>query len=229
MKTFVIIPSGGSGIRAGTALPKQYMKFGGKELIAYTIEVFQKCELIDEIIISAQPEFIDLLNDIKEKFFFTKITNIVPGGADRQHSVYNALTSLNAHDDDLIIVHDAVRPLLPINVLLQSIDTAKKFGSAVVAIRARDTLLKGSDSVISYIERDEFYYAQTPQAFWYRILLEAMRMSESDNFLGTDESMLVHRMGADVKIVEGSSINFKITNQDDIKLFNLIIENKGKI
>ncbi|PKL84180.1 MAG: 2-C-methyl-D-erythritol 4-phosphate cytidylyltransferase [Ignavibacteriae bacterium HGW-Ignavibacteriae-3] len=229
MKIFVIIPSGGSGIRAGSTLPKQYMQFGGKELIAYTIDVFQQCGLIDEITISAQTEFLDLLKDIKEKFSFTKIKNIVEGGIDRQHSVFNALTSLNASEDDLIIVHDAVRPLLPAAILIKSIETAKEFGSAVVAIKARDTLVRGSGSVISYAEREEFYYVQTPQVFRYKILLEAMRKSMSDNFMGTDESMLVHRMGHSVKIVDGSFVNFKITCQDDIKLFRLIAENKGGV
>ncbi|MFA7228975.1 MAG: 2-C-methyl-D-erythritol 4-phosphate cytidylyltransferase [Melioribacteraceae bacterium] len=226
MKTYVIIPSGGSGKRASSSMPKQYIQFNGKELIAYTLDLFQKCELVDGIIIAAKKDFFELLSGIKKKYSFSKISQIVEGGAERQNSVLNALRSLNAADDDLIIVHDAVRPLLPSEILIESIGTARKYGSAVVAIRARDTLIRGNDTVIDYINREEIFYAQTPQVFRYGILLEAMLKCEQDGFLGTDESMLVHRIQKEVKIVAGSTLNFKITNNDDIKLFKLIIENR---
>jgi 2-C-methyl-D-erythritol 4-phosphate cytidylyltransferase len=224
VKIFAIIPSGGAGKRADTVLPKQYIRFNGKELIAYTLDVFQKCEMIDEIVIPAQRDYFKLLNDIKGQYSFTKLSKIVEGGGERQDSVFNALKSLKASDEDLIVVHDAVRPLLPQNVLINAIETAKQFGSAVVATKAKDTLIKGNDFVLSFVDREEFYYAQTPQIFSYKILYEAFKKAEEDKFLGTDESMLVHRMGYEIKLVEGSSFNFKITNQDDIKLFQLISE-----
>ncbi|MCX6168790.1 MAG: 2-C-methyl-D-erythritol 4-phosphate cytidylyltransferase [Ignavibacteriales bacterium] len=224
MKIFTIIPSGGTGKRAETVLPKQYTRFNGKELIAYTLDVFQNCEMIDEIVISAQKDYFKLLNDIKEQYSFTKLSKIVEGGEERQNSVFNALKSLNASDEDLIIVHDAVRPLLPKNVLINAIETAKKFGSAVVATKAKDTLIKGNHFVLSFVDRKEFYYAQTPQIFSCKILSEAFMKASDDKFLGTDESMLVHRLGYKIKLVEGSSFNFKITNHDDIKLFQLISE-----
>lgn len=222
MKIFTIIPSGGTGKRVNSSLPKQYIKFNGKELIAYTLEVFQNCELIDEIVISAQMDYLELVKEIREKYSFTKLKSIVEGGEERQNSVFNALLSLKASDEDLIIVHDAVRPLLPNDVLLNAINVAKQFGSAVVAIKAKDTLIQGNDSVISYVNRSEYYYAQTPQVFKYKILLEAIKNAEKEKFTGTDESMLVHRMGNEIKIVDGSSLNFKITNTDDIKLFQII-------
>ncbi len=224
MKIFTIIPSGGTGKRASSSIPKQYLQFNGKELIAYTLDLFQKCGMIDEIVISVQKDFMTLIEEIKEIYSITKLAQIIEGGAERQNSVFNALQSLNASYDDLIIIHDAVRPLLPQSVLINAIETAKQFGSAVVAIQARDTLIQGADSVISYIDRKEFYYAQTPQIFRYKILLEAMKNAAAEKFLGTDESMLVHRMGNEIKIVEGSSLNFKITNSDDIKLFRFITE-----
>ena len=225
MKTFAIIPSGGTGNRIGTDLPKQYLQFNGKELIAYTIDIFQKCDLIDEIIISARKDYFDLLHTIKNNYSFFKISKIVEGGEERQHSVFNALKSINAKDDDLIIVHDAVRPLLPHDILMKAIKTAKISGSAVVAIKAKDTLIKGMDSVVSYIDRQDVYYAQTPQVFHYKILLDAMNQAEKENFIGTDESMLAHRAGYKVRIVIGSSLNLKITSQDDIKLFEILSEN----
>ena len=202
--------------------PKQYMQFHSKELIAYTLDVFQKSEQTDEIIIAAQKEFFPLLNEIKQKYSLTKIKSIIEGGRERQHSVFNALKSIQRNEDDIVVVHDAVRPLLSQEILSKSIKAAIQFGSAVVAIKARDTLINGTDSVLSYVDRSEIFYAQTPQVFRHGILMDAMKKAEKENFIGTDESMLVHRAGYKVKIVEGSSLNFKITTEDDINLFNSI-------
>ncbi len=222
MKTIAIIPAGGKGIRSGTAAPKQYLKFNDKELIVYTLDIFQQNEMIDEIIISAEGNYINLLNELKEKHNLSKISKVVEGGDTRQDSVYNALKSL-ADIDDLIAVHDAARPLLPQNVLLNAIDSAKQKGNALVCIKAKDTLIKGNKVVESYLDRDEVYYVQTPQIFPYSILMKAMKNAYENNFIGTDESMLVRQMGEKVNIVEGSVYNFKITTADDIKLFEKLV------
>ena len=222
MKVYAIIPSGGLGKRMNNPLPKQYMQFNGKELIAFTLEAFQMCDRVEEIVIAAQKKFFSLLENIKQKYSLTKLQNTVECGTQRQHSVFNALKSIQCSEDDIVVVHDAVRPLLSQEILSKSIEAAIQFGSAVVAIKARDTLITGTDSVLSYVDRSEIFYAQTPQVFRYGILMDAMKKAEKENFIGTDESMLVHRAGYKVKIVEGSSLNFKITTEDDINLFNSI-------
>lgn len=226
MKVFAIIPSGGIGKRINSPLPKQYIKFNGKELIAHTLSLFQNSNLIDEIIVPSQKDYFSLLEEIKIKNGFTKLSKIVEGGSERQDSVFNAVKSISANEEDLILVHDAVRPLLPESVLELSIKYAKNFGAAVVAIKAKDTLIKGNEYVQSYVDRNEFYYAQTPQVFKYSIFQAAMLKAELENFIGTDESMLVHRAGFKIKIVEGSSLNSKITTDDDVKLFEKIFDNK---
>ncbi len=226
MKVFAIIPSGGIGKRINSPLPKQYIKFNGKELIAHTLSLFQNSNLIDEIIVPSQKDYFSLLEEIKIKNGFTKLSKIVEGGSERQDSVFNAVKSISANEEDLILVHDAVRPLLPESVLELSIKYAKNFGAAVVAIKAKDTLIKGNEYVQSYVDRNEFYYAQTPQVFKYRIFQAAMLKAELENFIGTDESMLVNRAGFKIKIVEGSSLNSKITTDDDVKLFEKIFDNK---
>lgn len=222
MKIFAIIPAGGKGTRINSEIPKQYLRFHNKELIAYTIEIFQKNDLIDEIIIAAQKDYFNILYSIKEKYLFTKISQIVEGGSERQFSVFNALKSIKADDNDIILVHDAVRPLLSQEILEKSIQSAVEFGSSVVAIKAKDTLIKGNDLIEDYIDREKIYYVQTPQAFRYKIIYNAMKKAEEDNFLATDESMIVKHAGNSIKIVEGSSFNFKITTDDDIELFKLI-------
>lgn len=224
MKTYVIIPSGGLGKRANSPLPKQYLQFAGKELIAYTLQVFQSSKHVDEIVVAAQSSFFPLLESIKQNFSLTKFTCLVEGGEERQHSVYNALKSLKAEDDDIVVIHDAVRPLLTKEILYDSIQTAKQFGAAVVAQKAKDTLIRGSEKVLDYVDRSEFFYAQTPQVFRYRIIMDAMKKAKAENFIGTDESMLIHRAGYEVKIVNGSSLNFKITTDEDIHILSMILK-----
>ena len=133
------------------------------------------------------------------------------------------MKSLDAEDEDLIIVHDAARPLLPLNLLTNAIKSAKKFDNIVVALKAKDTLVKGDSTIEEYIERDDIYYVQTPQIFRYKILIDAMIKAENENFLGTDESMLVKRASYKINIIEGSSLNFKITTNSDLDLFRLIV------
>jgi 2-C-methyl-D-erythritol 4-phosphate cytidylyltransferase len=223
MKTFAIIPAGGKGIRSGSAAPKQYLKFGGKELIAYTLDVFQKNKLVDEIIVSSESTNFTLLWAIKEKYKITKVKQIVEGGKERQDSVYNALKSLNAEENDLVIVHDAARPLLPSGILTEAIKTAKVKGNALVCVKVSDTLVKADEVVDYYVNREGIYYVQTPQIFKFIDLMNAMNSAYEDNFYGTDESMLVKRMNQDVYIVEGSLINFKVTTKSDIDLIKYIL------
>ena len=227
MKTFVIIPAGGKGKRGGTATPKQYIRFHGKELIAYTLEVFQRNNLVDEIIISAEQPYFTLLNKIAKDYNLTKISQLVVGGEERQDSVYNALKAIKADDVDLVAVHDAARPMLSDPILTKAINTAKEKGNALVCLKARDTLLKGDHIVKEYIDRSEIYYAQTPQIFRYKDLKKAMKKAYEKNFIGTDESMLIKELGIDINIVEGSMLNFKVTTMTDIEMFEkLTIHNQ---
>jgi 2-C-methyl-D-erythritol 4-phosphate cytidylyltransferase len=219
VRVFAVIPAGGKGKRSGTETPKQYLKFHGKDLIAYTLEVFQKNDLVDEIIIAAEPPYFSLLNKIAKDYNLTKINQLVEGGEERQDSVYNALKLIKANSDDLIAVHDAARPLLPDDILAKAINTAKEKGNALVCLKARDTLLKGSEVVKEYVDRTEMYYVQTPQIFKYGDLMKAMKKAYEKNFIGTDESMLINELGIDINIVEGSMLNFKVTTVTDIEMF----------
>jgi len=226
LRVVAVIPAGGKGKRSGTDTPKQYLKFHGKELIAYTLEVFQKNNLVDEIIISAEPEYFSLLEEIKRKFNLAKISNIVEGGEERQDSVYNALKAISQRDgfpkvddNDLVAVHDAARPMLSDSILTKAITTAKEKGNALVCLKARDTLLKGDQIVKEYVDRSEIYYVQTPQIFRYKDLKKAMKKAYEKNFIGTDESMLIKELGIDINIVEGSMLNFKVTTMTDIEMF----------
>ena len=219
MRVIALIPAGGKGKRGGTETPKQYLRFHGKELIVYTLQIFQNNNLVDEIIVSAGPAYFSILEEIKRKFQLTKVARIVEGGEERQDSVYNALKAIKVSDNDLVVVHDAARPLLPENILTKAIKTAKEKGNALVCLKAGDTLLKGDKIVKEYIDRSEIYYVQTPQIFNYRDLMNAMKKAYEKNFIGTDESMLIRELGIDINIVEGSMLNFKVTTATDIEMF----------
>lgn len=229
MKSIAIIPAGGKGLRAGIAVkgnatPKQYLKIYGKEIIVYTLQTFQRNTLISKIIIAAEPEYFNLLIRLIKKYKLDKVKLIVEGGRTRQDSVYNALLSSEAEANDLIVVHDAARALLPGNVLTNAINTARKKGNALVCIKAKDTLIKGSAIVKEYLNRDEVYYVQTPQIFKYSELQRSFSKAHKEKFVGTDESMLIRRTGKKVHIAEGSVFNFKITTREGVEMFRKLIK-----
>ena len=224
MNCIAIIPAGGKGLRSGLATPKQYLKVNGKEIIVYTLQAFQKNKHINKIIIAAEPEYFDLLINLVKKYKLFKVKLIVEGGSTRQQSVYNAVLSSEADDNDLLVVHDAARALIPNDVITNAIISAKKNGNALVCIKAKDTLIKGKKFVDEYLNRDEVYYVQTPQIFKYKDLQRALGKAHSEEFVGTDESMLVKRTGKKVNIVEGSVFNFKITTKEDVEMFRKLVK-----
>lgn len=224
MKCTAIIPSGGKGTRFNSPIPKQYVKVLGKELITYTLEIFQKCNLVDNIIIPASESYFELLNQIKKEYNISKISNIIKGGLERQDSVYNGLISGNSDDDDLIIVHDAARPLLSLELLEKAIKSAKKYDSVVVAVTARDTLFEVEGNKLGYLDRSKVYYAQTPQVFRYKILKDSYLIANESNFRATDESMLVQNANYSIKVVEGELKNLKITTEADLLVFEKLIQ-----
>lgn len=223
MSNIAIIPSAGSGSRFNSPIPKQYVKVLGKELIVYTLSVFQNSNEIDEIIIPADKNYFDLLNELKIKYNLNKITSIIEGGKERQNSVYNGLKAKIYNDNDLILVHDAARPLLSQDLLKTSLKEAEKFDSVVVAINARDTLISGSEFVEKYEDRSKIFYAQTPQIFRYNILLKSFEFALTQKFIATDESMIVKNAGYNVKIVNGDFTNFKITESGDLIILEKLL------
>lgn len=222
MRVVAIIPAAGSGSRIGGDIPKQFLKFNGKELIAYTLDVFQRSEMIDEIIIATSGVGFEYIEDIRARYGYTKISSVVQGGKERQDSVFAALNAAKLSFDDLAAVHDAARALLPLEVLNNAVTKAKEVGSALVCVKARDTIGLIGDNGIEYIDRNKVILVQTPQIFKYGELLKAFNMAYEAGFYGTDESSLMTRAEFPVEISDGSMSNFKITTNEDIKLFEKI-------
>jgi len=223
LKTFAVIPSAGKGKRFGESLPKQFHQIRGKEILAYTLDIFQNCSLVDEIVVPTRQEYFELVFKIAEKYKITKLKSVIEGGQERQDSVYNAVISLEAEKNDLVIVHDAARPLLPEELLIKAIKSAEKFDNILVAFKGRDTLVRKKKNVLNYIDRENIYYVQTPQIFRYSILIDSLEKAYKENFYGTDESMLVTRAGYKTEIIEGSASNIKITTPEDIEFFKKFV------
>ncbi|MDP3148426.1 MAG: 2-C-methyl-D-erythritol 4-phosphate cytidylyltransferase [Ignavibacteria bacterium] len=224
MKIVAIIPAAGIGKRFGGITPKQFLKVNGKEIVAHTLEVFQKAKKVDEIIVAASKEEFPRIIKLQKKYNLTKLQIIVEGGKERQDSVYNALIFADLNKNDLVIVHDAARPLLPEKVLADAIHCAEKNGNALVCLQAKDTLLKKTNREHTYLNRSQVYYVQTPQIFRYDQLLSAFEKAKKEKFVGTDESMLVQRTKKKIHLSEGSPLNFKITTKDDLEMLKRMLK-----
>lgn len=218
MKIKVIIPASGSGVRFGGKIPKQFLKIKGKEIIAHTIEKFNSIKLIDEIIISTQPENFAKVSSIIKKYNFTKVKKIVEGGKRRQDSVYNALLASESGSDDLIIVHDAVRPFVSKGKIIEIIKEVMKEKCVILGLPVAETVkrVNGKKFVEETIDRNNLYSIQTPQAFQFDILKKSFQKAYKENFNGTDESSVVENAGYKVKVIDGEKGNIKITTKGDL-------------
>ncbi len=218
MKICAVIPAAGFGKRMGGSVPKQFLLLDGKPVLAHTLAVFDQCAEIDSItLVAPEAELEEARGEWMNSW--PKIRQVVKGGKERQDSVYNGLQSLDA-DAEIVVVHDGVRPFLTSDMLCESIDAARETGAAVVAIPANDTLKRVSEDgwIRDTVDRSGLWRVQTPQTFQVPLLKKAFEKAKLDGFYGTDESMLVERMGGAVKIVPGSERNIKITRPEDLIL-----------
>lgn len=226
MNCSVIIVAAGKGKRMGTDINKQFIKLNDKSILVYTIECFNKCEAINEIVVVTSEDYINYCKDeIIDKYEFKKDIKIVAGGKERQDSVYNGLKTI-ASNTDIVLIHDGVRPFIEQRHINNVIKNAYESDACVLGVKVKDTIKLSNDSgfVVSTPKRDNMWAIQTPQAFKYGLIVEAYECAIKDNFLGTDDSMLVERLGYKVKIEEGSYSNIKITTKDDLITAKIILD-----
>ena len=207
-----IITAAGSGRRFGEA--KQFKKLHGKPLYQYSLDVFIKSRLFDEIILvipNSNQEKVQ--KKIKRKYGSQVI--LVIGGPDRQDSVKNAIQNSNPKVD-LVVIHDAARPFITKTLIKQCLSACETSDGAIIAIQPHDTIKFSKDNIVEKtIDRSNIWMAQTPQAFNKHKLLEAYSSSEFDDLVVTDESSLMEKLGYKIMIVPGNGKNFKITTFDD--------------
>lgn len=212
-----VILAAGTGIRMGTEIKKQFLKLGEKEIITWTIEKFEQCHEVDEIILATAKDMIELLTQIVKRENFKKVSAIVEGGTERQHSVYAGLCATKK-ETEIVVVHDGVRPFVTVEDITKTIVAAKQKGACVLGVKAKDTvkICNAQNEIVTTPERNFVWNIQTPQAFQKEILVKAFQRAEKENFVGTDESVLAERDGNVVFVVEGHYENIKITTPDDM-------------
>lgn len=219
---FALIPAAGMGKRMGASMNKQYLQLGGIPIVARTLQVFQDSPLISGIVLVIPEDEIPYCRrEVVEKHQLSKVLTVVPGGSERQHSVLNGLQALQDHaaPDDIILIHDGVRPFIDEPILQQSIDLAATGVGALVAVQTKDTIkVVQNGAVISTPERSTLWQAQTPQSFRFEQILAAHHRALQEGFLGTDDCSLLERFNGTVKIVNGSYRNIKITTPEDLVL-----------
>ncbi len=223
MKTIAIIPSAGLGRRFQSHIPKQFLKINGIEILVHTLLKFQRAKYVDEIIVASHKDFIEKTKRLVDKYRITKVQKIVIGGRERQDSVYAALRSIDAKSQDLICVHDAVRPLIKSKEIDELIEFASKKKSVIAAKRAVDTIKTGEKFVESTLDRNKIWLVQNPQVFTHKILLAAFNKAFEENFYGTDEASLVERLGNKIYFYEIKSENRKITHIEDLSFARHIL------
>lgn len=214
-----IVVAAGQGKRFGSQ--KQFALLRGKPVLDWSLEAFDTHEEISDIILVLEE------NSQKERYFdcFTKISSIVPGGSRRQDSVYAGFLEARLSVDDIVLVHDGVRPLIRNDLIHDVIDAARKSGAAVPVIPLEDTVkLCEEQRVVKTVDRDKLKRAQTPQGFRCSILKQAFERAEEAEMSGTDEAYLVEKLGLEIFTVEGDPRNIKITTQEDLKIAEGFIE-----
>jgi len=230
MVTAAIIPAAGKGIRMGPGIPKQFRSLAGEPIVLRTLQVFEACPEIDSILPVLPSDHIEIFQDMMRRAGgFTKISNLVVGGEQRQDSVYNGLTRLDS-EVDLVVVHDGVRPFVTHNLIRSCIETAYSHGAAVAALSAQETvkLTNPEGWIQETLPRDMIYLAQTPQVFRRELLVEAFRQAKNEGYYGTDEASLVERMGIGIKLVAGERWNIKITTPEDFVWAQVYSESKAR-
>lgn len=231
MSVFVLIPAAGMGRRMGAAVNKQYLPLNGRPILAHTIALFEAHPLIDRIyVITPAEEFEQCRREVLEPNAFAKVAPLVAGGAERQDSVRNGLQACAAETDDIVLIHDGVRPLLQPALIDKLVERVSEQGACLVGVPVKDTIKRVVDGRIEGTpDRSCLWQAQTPQAFRYGQIVAAYEQAQQDNFRGTDDASLVERLGQSVTVVAGSYRNIKITTPEDLLLARAFLDSPEEV
>ncbi|MEX2459953.1 MAG: 2-C-methyl-D-erythritol 4-phosphate cytidylyltransferase [Paenibacillaceae bacterium] len=226
----VVVVAAGKGSRMGSTESKQYLLMDHKPILVHTLEIFQAIDEVSNIVLVIGEGDEDRCKYYVEQYKLTKVSAILSGGSERQSSVLKGLRALPL-ETDWVLVHDGVRPFVTRQHVLACWQQAIKEGAAVLAVPVKDTvkLVDPAGYVESTPNRRSLWAIQTPQAFRLADLIAAHGRAEEDEFIGTDDAMLLERLGSKVAIVEGSYGNIKITTPEDLTWAEYNIQrNKGE-
>ena len=227
MNIAIVLAAGKSERLNDINVPKQLYLLNNVPLFMYSVLTFNNLEDIDEVYVVTNEECYERINQYLNLYHLEKVKGIILGGATRQESVYNALKKLEesgVKDDDIILIHDAARPLMDKFIVLDNIAGVKMYDAVTTAIKVKDTIIKGDETLDGFVDRNELYQAQTPQSFRFGIIKNAHHNAFNKKLENmTDDSALVKENGQPVHIVKGTTANFKVTTIDDLKLLEMIV------
>lgn len=218
----VIIPAAGQGKRMGAGKNKLLLELNEIPVLIHTLMKFEQDEKCEGIILAISPQDEGQFRELLSEHAIQKVTAIVYGGRERQHSVFSGLKAIRT--DGIVLVHDGARPFIDVRHIHELVHVANENGAAVVAVPVKDTIKKvHQNEVVETVDRASLWAIQTPQAFRISVLREAHEHAIETNFLGTDEASLVERINYPVKIVEGSYDNIKLTTKEDLYFAEAIL------
>lgn len=231
MKTIAIIPGAGFGVRMKAEIPKQFLKLQGKPILAITLEKFNACSLVNDIILVVPADDVDFCKkEIVKKYSLNKVIKVTAGGKRRQDSVRAGVEAIKGSYDS-VLIHDGVRPFVSQETIKNSIEALKKERAVITAIPAKDTVKKVDETgyVVKTYERKLLWLIQTPQVFRYDDISRAHVKAATEGWDEvTDDARLMEKMGIPVKIIPGSEDNIKVTTPHDLEYAEFLLGKKIK-
>ncbi len=229
MKNYVILLAGGIGKRMGSEVPKQFLKVEEKPIVIYALENFQRNSNIENIVVVCVENWIEKMHSLVKKFAITKVKWIIKGGSTSHDSIRNGVFFLQDKiaGSDYVIIHDAVRPIVPQKAINELLRVAYENGNASSSIHCHPPIVYTKDFIsgVRDIDRDHVMLTASPQAFKYELALRCYKQAEDENFHNATftSSLLIH-CGERVFFAKGTSCNIKITTREDLALFQALLK-----
>ena len=228
-----IIFAGGSGVRMGAGIPKQFLEINGKPILVHTLQLFQYHDQIDAIYISVLEDYIPYVEDLAEEYHQTKVKHVLAGGATSQDSIYNALKMAESEcpEDSIVLIHDGVRPYVSYDVISNNIESVKKYGNAITSTACYETIMISENGVEidSVPPRKDTYSAQAPQSFYLKDIIAAhdvVRATPTGYEGMVDACTIIRSQNIVAHIVEGNRGNIKVTTPEDVYMFRALLQYK---
>lgn len=233
MSNIAIIFAGGSGVRMGAGIPKQFLEINGKPVIIHTLQLFQYHDEIDKIYLSVLEDYIPYMKELVDEYRLTKVVSVIAGGETAQDSIYNALKKAESEnaDDSIVLIHDGVRPFISYEVISNNIAGVKEHGNAITCTACYETIMISKDGkqVDTVPYRKETFAAQAPQSFYLKDIIAAHDYVRAlptryDNMV--DACTIVRTQGITAHMVEGNRGNIKVTTPEDVYMFRALLQYK---
>lgn len=228
-----IIFAGGSGVRMGAGVPKQFLEINGKPILIHTLQLFQEHEEIDRIYLAMNEDYIRYAEQLVQDYRIDKLAAVVPGGVTAQDSIYNALKRAAGENpmDSIVLIHDGVRPVVEYEVISDNIAAVKQYGSAITSTLCYETILVSKDgNTVDHLPlRKESYSAQAPQSFYLKDIIEAheaIRKTAGGYENMVDACTIYNALGKQPHMVAGNRGNIKVTTPEDVYMFRALLQYK---